>query len=291
MEKLSFSLQRKVRRYEEIEIDGLTLYPIRVSEIEDFMDAQPALEVMQQAFPVELVSIPLMTALYRMDLKAYEAGEQPMGYFYRCLLLLALALRLGEGLDAEKRVNMFQVVVDPDNVKKLKSVRCLLGGIEQIEITPVQFAELRMIIAAQNGVEIPNDDLNPDLVRAERDIAAQQAAKLDWSLDTLLSTIATLSGTDESEMDDWPILKLKKRERTYERVIGNITCKIAEMQGTTWKGGNPYPNLFFDKKDDGMGGMMALEDFAGGQGVGAVASGEAGNEPPPEFQRPNFASH
>lgn len=36
VEELSFSVKRSVRRYEAVETDGLTLYPIRVSEYESF---------------------------------------------------------------------------------------------------------------------------------------------------------------------------------------------------------------------------------------------------------------
>jgi len=70
--ELSSAIRRAIRRDEPVVVDGITLYPIRVAEYEEFLTARPAIEVMQRTFPVRLLSVPLLQALYTMDLEAVE---------------------------------------------------------------------------------------------------------------------------------------------------------------------------------------------------------------------------
>ena len=149
--ELSSAIRRAIRRDEPIEVDGITLYPIRVAEYEEFLTARPAIEVMQRTFPVRLLSVPLLQALYTMDLEAVEAGQAPSGLFYRTLLFLALALRLGVGEEADTRVKKFHVVIDPQDPKRLKGRRCVVNGMEQGEFTQVLFLRLGPILATQKG--------------------------------------------------------------------------------------------------------------------------------------------
>ncbi|MFR5026480.1 MAG: hypothetical protein ACLTC3_10085 [Evtepia gabavorous] len=76
--ELSSAIRRAIRRDEPVVVDGITLYPIRVAEYEEFLTARPAIEVMQRTFPVRLLSVPLLQALYTMDLEAVEAGQAPL---------------------------------------------------------------------------------------------------------------------------------------------------------------------------------------------------------------------
>lgn len=272
MNELPLSIQKSVRKYEPINMGGVILYPIRVKEYDEFLMAKPAIDVLHQSLPVRYLRVPLLSALYQMDYEMATSGEAPTGLFSRALLCLALALRLGEGKDIEKRLKMFRVVADTEKPEKLLEIRCTVDGEEIIKITPQQFTNIRAIIAAQNGVKIESDRADPDLVQAEKDLAEMNGVPLDATIDDLISGVAALSGTEEAEIVEWPILKLTKRQRAFQRVLDYVICGIGQVNGTTWKGGNPHPSPFFDKSEDGFGAHMALGAFAGGAGERAVAN-------------------
>lgn len=270
MSELPYAIQKAVNKYKSIEVDGMTFYPILVDEYEAFLAARPGIEVMQQALPTRLVSLPLLSALYMVDYDAASEGNEPSGLFQRALLFLALSLRLGEGQDMNERLKRFRLIVDKDNPSKLKAVRFTVGD-ETFDLSPVQFARLRPILAAQNGVELEADDANPELVQAERDIQSQNAPELDMRLEDLISAVALLSGADEAEVYDWPILKLDRRKDAASRLINYVTCSINEGAGCKWKGGNPVPSLWFNRTKKSSA-LVALSDFANGAGQKAVSN-------------------
>lgn len=275
MQDLSPEMVKAVRRFEPIETEGLTLYPIRVKDIGEYTIARPAIEFMQQSLPVALLSKPLLQAYYQTDIDTTADGQPGSGLFYKSILFLLLALRAGDGLTAEKRIELVDLELKEDDPTKLKSVLIFVnGGVNRI--TPMQFQRLRPILAAQNGIELLSENANPELVQAERDLAEMNAPKLQYRVETLKATIATLSGADESDMEDWPILKLLLRRDAVQRLVGYITCSFAEAQGGKWKHGNPFPSPLYDREIDYCGGLIDMSTFAGGAGMRAVQN--AGNQ-------------
>lgn len=270
MEQLSEKIKRAVGRYQPITTEGVTLYPVKVKDGDAFAISRPALEFMQQTLPVRLMSLPLLQAYYVLDYEALNKGEEPVGLFSRALLGLALSLRVGEGKEPSERLKSFQLVATGERGERLKSIRLMLNGEERIEITPVQYQRMRPILAAQNGVELVPETANPELVQAEKDLAEQNAPKLNASMETLIASVCALTGADESDIDEWPLLKLKNRSDALQRVMSFIVCGIGEAQGTRWAKGNPVPHPFYPRVKESDGGMIALSDFAGGAAVSAV---------------------
>ena len=117
--ELSRNIKRAADRYEPVETAGLTLWPIRVCEQEEFERARPAIDVIQQALPVRYAVMPLLTAYWVMDLESMERGEEPVGLFNRALAFLALALRLGEGRSLSDRIRLFHVKLSHENTMAL----------------------------------------------------------------------------------------------------------------------------------------------------------------------------
>ena len=270
--ELSLAVKKAVRTYKAIETDGVTLYPIPVSRWDEFALARPALELMQQTLPVKYLSMPLLSAYYAMDYEAVEAESLPTGLFGRALLLLSLALRLGrDGEGAEQMAKHFRLRVDGNDPLKLVAVEFSQDGETMQSIAPVQFARLREIIAAQNGVELIGADANPELVEAERDIAEQKSAKLSGDFGELFSTVAALGCEDEESIMEWPIKKFMDRKDAYARVLGYLVCGVSEASGAKWNGGNPCPSPFFSRLRQGSGALIALDRFANGAGAKAVA--------------------
>ena len=275
MQDLSLEMAKAVRRFEPIETEGLTLYPIQVKDIDEFTTARPAIEFMQQSLPVAMLSKPLLQSYYTLELDAAKNGQPGSGLFYKCILFLLLAMRVGNGLPAEKRIELVDLELQANDPTRLKSVLIFVNG-EVKRITPMQFQRLRPILAAQNGIELVSENANPELVQAERDLAEMNAPKLQYRVDALKATVATFSGADESEMEEWPILKLLLRRDAVQRLAGYITCSFAEAQGGKWKHGNPFPSPLYDREIDYCGGLIDMSTFAGGAGMRAVQN--AGNQ-------------
>lgn len=273
MTELPMHIQKSIQNYQDITVDGIILHPVLVGEYDEFLLARPALEVLHQSLPVALLRVPLLSALYQMDYEARLNGKPVTGLFFRALIGLSLSLRLGAGEELEERVKRFNVIVERENPARLVGLRYKDEGGEEREIKPSAYKELRQIIAAQNGVKLESDRADPELVKAEKDLAEMNGISLDASIDELIHSIAAISGVDESDIYQWPILKLHKRQQSYQRILNFLICGIGQVSGTTWKGGNPHPSPFFDKLDEGgFGAHMALSDFAGGAGERAVAN-------------------
>ena len=275
MQDLSPETAKAVRRFEPIETEGLTLYPICVKDIDRFTVARTAIEFMQQSLPVALLSKPLLQAYYTLELDAAVNGQPGGGLFYKSILFLLLALRAGDGLPDEQRMELVNFELKENDPTRLKSVLIFVNG-EVKRITPMQFQRLRPILAAQNGLELLSENANPELVQAERDLAEMNAPKLQYRIEALKATVATLSGEDESDMEEWPILKLLLRRDAVQRLVGYIVCSVAEAQGAKWKHGNPYPSPLYDREIDYCGGLIDMSTFAGGAGMRAVQN--AGNQ-------------
>ena len=266
MQDLSPEVARAVRRFEPIETEGLTLYPICVKDIDRFTVARPAIEFMQQSLPVALLSKPLLQAYYTLELDAAVNGQPGGGLFYKSILFLLLALRAGDGLPDEQRMELVNFELKENDPTRLKSVLIFVNG-EVKRITPMQFQRLRPILAAQNGIELLSENANPELVQAERDLAEMNSPKLQYRVETLKATIATFSGADEADMEEWPILKLLLRRDAVQRLVGFIACSFAEAQGAKWKHGNPYPSPLYDREIDYCGGLIDMSTLAGMRAV------------------------
>lgn len=277
MNELPLQIQKAVRRYKPILTEGLTLYPVKVREYDEFQMARPALEALQASFPVAYLSMPLLQVYYHLDVvEPLATGAAPTRLFGCALLALSLALRLGEGMEAEKRILQWSPVVSREDPTRLKAVRALLNGEEMIEITPVQFQRLRPIIAAQNGVELEADNADPELVRAERELAEMNNAKLDVSLEQTISSVCALTGADEEEIDEWPIRKLTTRAASLQRALEYVVCGIGGAFGGFGKGGNPVPHPFYEQVERDSAALTDLASFA----KGAAARATLGNEQP-----------
>lgn len=268
--ELSLEIKKSIRRHEPVEAEGLTLYPILTGDWEEFQTAKPAIEFMHQSLPVALVGMPLLSALYRLDIEALIETGEVVGLYQRTLQFLALSLRLGTGMKMRERLRLFRTVVDPKDPAKLLYISFWANGNEECRITPVMYSRLRYILAAQNGLKIPSENANPELVQAQRDMAEANGPELDYDFDTLRTALAAFSHCDEAELDAWPVKKFLDRYAAWERVLRYLLCGIAEAQGGKWKGGNPYPSAFYDRLESGSDALMPIGEFAGGEAAKAV---------------------
>lgn len=267
---------KQIRRYEPVDTEGMRFWPILVEEYEEFLLARAAIDFMQQRLPRMMVNMPILQSYYMLDSQSIEDEQIPTGLMARALLFLALSLRLGQGLPVENRIALFRPRISESG--RLKSLLFSPDGEEICEITPAAFQRLRPILAAQNGLEIQPDDANPALVDAEQELAKKKAPELVMEPESLVASVAALSGADEKEIYEWPIAKLLNRQRALHRALDYLICGIGEAQGTKWKKGNPCPNPFFDRKKEGSAAKVALTEFASGAALNAVREGIEGTQ-------------
>lgn len=266
MNDLPISIQKLAARYKPIETDGLTLYPIKIVEYENFSIAKPAVEVMHQSLPVAFLRVPLLAALYAMDYEAALSGKPATGLFSRTLLMLALALRLGEGPAIEERLNAFRIEVDRKNPARLLRLQFSDADGETKVITPVQYARLRQIIAAQNGIKLESDEANPDIVKAKKDMERSAESQLDADINVWIAAVSTMTGTPEEEIDTWPILKFQRRSDAIVRALNFVVYGIGEASGmVSYPKGNPAPHPFFSRLDGGNSVLSPMGGSADGK--------------------------
>lgn len=274
MNGLSPEIERQINRYRPVIFEGLTLYPVTVEHYEIFTYCTPALGFMQQRLPAAMLAKPLISVFFEMELAeahtnkpSGENGEpedKPGNLFTRSIIALVLALRLGEGQPMQERLKRVLPTFDRKTGKKLQSLILITDGGEPIEISPVKFGRLRPVIAAQNGIEIPPLDANPELVEADRAVRMMNAPKLEMVLEDKVSFVALASGADEDEIYDWPILKFNRRSISAERVLSYLIFGIGENSGMVkYKNGNPCPSPYFRRKQQSLG-MVALSEFRRG---------------------------
>lgn len=274
MTDLPKQIAQKVQRYEPVETDGMTLYPIRVEEYEEFMIARPAIDFLQQSLPVALMNMPTLQAYYAIDVESVMDNQPTTGLLGRAMLFLALALRIGVGREPEARARMLRPKPDPRDVKRIKGVYATTDGEDVHLITPAMFQRWKPILAAQNGIELLPDDTNPELTKAEEDALGKNAPEMEASVEMLVASVAAMSGVEETDIYDWPILKLQNRQRSLKRAMDYIICGIAETQGTKWRRGNPNPSPFFDRVRNDSAGAIALGEYLNGAGARAVREQE-----------------
>ena len=275
--KIPSHYKSAINRYEAIEVDGVKLYPIAVEKYEEFSTARPALEFMQQTLPVQYACIPMLSAFYMLDYENFIRGEAPIGLFSRAILLLSLSLRLGYGRDKKSGIGNAYPLIDSKNPATLLAVRCMIDSTTSIDVTPVMFARWRPLIAAQNGVELVPESANPEIVEAEKEVLEHNAMNLECDFYTLRASVSALSNCDETEIDNWPLLKFSRRYKAYQRTMDYIICGINEGNGVKWRGGNPCPSPFYPKIKTENAGLMPIHEFAGGAGERAIL--QAGSIP------------
>ena len=278
MEQLPTRYTKLIDRYQPVKVEGFTLYPITVEHYEEYLMVSQAIGYMQQRLSIELMSIPLLSAFFKMDLERAIRKEPTTGLFTGALLSLVLALRLADDdencLEACKRLVPLTDKDDPTKLKALVFVSDTKTG-ETRTITPFQFETMRRVIAAQNGIDIPDELDNPELVEAEQDLAEKKAPKLDAKLSDMVNAAAALTGAEDEEIYRWAVLKLTRRLGSFRRIIDYIVCGIAEGSGASWKGGNPVPHPFFDKVKGDTGALISMSSFAGGEGLKAMQNAGA----------------
>lgn len=189
--------------------------------------------------------MPFLTALWAVDYDTARATGKPVGMTGRVLTLLCLSLRLGH--EGQEELLHHGVYCDRSNPRNLHHVEVTQDG-KTVQISPEDFTTtVRPLIAEQNGIELPDESFNPELVEEEQNIAQEKAAKLHFDIDTLIASVAHASGLRECDIDEWSVTEFERRRQAIERALNYSIYTQAEMSGMVkFKKGNPYQSWCFD---------------------------------------------
>lgn len=274
---LSAYIRRRADRYLPISEAGVTLYPIPVADQELFESTRPALEFMQQLLPVEMMQIPLLTALYQLEMSFQIQGKKEFNLFTKSVLLLTLALRLGPDDEEENvRIARCRVEFNEKNPLELTCLRFRRDDGGESVITPQAYERIRYILAAQNGAEIQPLDANPKLILAERQILADRMPDLKRDPAKKIAWVAAKSGVEDEAVYGWPILKFERRAEVLQQEINYLIYGVASTMGLVkFENGNPCPSPYYARDLDAIPAKM-LSSIGNGAAERAVAAAGGG---------------
>ncbi len=222
-----------VLKGEPVQWNGLTLYPILMRDYPAFLTVKESLTLSQQTMAMPYCAMRYLDALYAMHY------DQDSPLFHKLCFLLALSLRL----DLEKPCLFIKV----EN-GKLEGLEVWQGGLHAL-ITSKNFGELRELIAQQNGLELPDETLNAELVEAQEDLKNKDSLPLKADFEGLLYAVALKARAEPSALLDWEVRRFRKTEDAVDRSIGHLISAITLAAGGKFKGGNPYPSWKYDREE------------------------------------------
>ena len=254
----------ELREYLPIRFEGLTFHPLPVKRLALYQGAKAAMELMLSSLPVRFVKMSWIEALDALDKEAADEQMQT-GYLGSILALLNETLKL----------NAFQ------NPKALMLARNAEGKLSSIIVqkeqgSPTvlgsnQMKTVREILAAQNGYEIPDENWNVELVRAQQYLREQRSQGVGGSLEDAVCALAAATGFRAKEIWNWPIREYLGAQNAVDRRLRFQIYTAAEMSGQVkFKNGNPYPTWIATPKglpagfktikelDDGAKGLLAI---------------------------------
>lgn len=218
--------------------NGLSVYPIQMKDYPLFLAARECISTAQQTWPVPWCTV------------KYFDGLIGMGLLPRLAVLLKLAFRLPEELTVYPQVK-------EDKIVSLLVVQ----GERQAEITPKNFPALRELIARQNGIELPDEMANSELLQARSDLS-QGGTPLKASLEDLICSVALKAHVSPGEIAEWTVRRFQATERAIDRSDGHWMASITIAAGGKFKGGNPFPSWKYDR-EEGLVGVEPLSALSG----------------------------
>lgn len=220
------------------EWNGLLVYPIQMKDYPLFLAGRECISTAQQTWPVPWCTV------------KYLDGLIGMGLLPRLAILLKLVFRLPEELTMYPRVK-------EDKIVSLLVVQ----GERRAEITSKNFPSLRELIARQNGIELPDEMANPELLQARSDLS-QGGTPLKASLEDLICSVALKARASPEEIAEWTVRRFQTIERAIDRSDGHWMASVTIAAGGKFKGGNPFPSWKYDR-EEGLVGVEPLSALSG----------------------------
>lgn len=254
--QFSKDIVKKVRCGQPIEAYGLTLYPITMSDYDEFLLCKDAFAIMQGSLPAKYLSTDFLSALFALSLDEAHDDTKPelrTAAFQRVIRLLYMALRsTDEEIQSIARDIAYKQI--NENTVAIDHIVIYQNG-NTTEITPSLFsAKIRPLIAFQNGIQLPDEDTNPDLIKLHNKMHEHdQPVKLIIDPDESIASVAYLSSCSVADLMDWTVRDYELRIHAIDRDKRYMLCGAAEMSGfASFKNGNPAPSWQYDMDVDAL---------------------------------------
>lgn len=252
----------RIRKGQPIEALGLQFYPIRMTDYEEFLECKNALCIRQTSLAkqsIDYLSMPFLSALWAMEIDLMRMTGKASGVFERVIRLLYLSLRL----EYDTETVFKNITCERDNPRQLREVIVSQQDGVTVKISPTDFsAIIRPLIAEQNGINLPDESENPDIVQTEQQMAQEGESKLKYDIETLISSVANACHLRECEIDEWTIREFEKRRQAIDRQLNYTIYGQAQMSGmVTFKNGNPFPSWCFDRTEALTSALITLDEM------------------------------
>lgn len=243
-----------IRQGNPVPMLGLTFYPITMRHYEEFLSCKDAIILRMTTLPVKYVVKDYLSAVFSFELDSLKETGKPVGLFQKALKMMTLSLRIESDIISDKSIQMKE-----ENGEVVLKEILVTQGNKTVSISPLDFSQrIRQLIAEQNGLELPDESQNVDLVLAneQRKRLKQSNVKLDQNPDHLIASVAYQSKCRESEIWNWTVREFELRKDAIERDKNYMLYGQAEMSGmVSFKNGNPAPSWCYDILDDSLGTM------------------------------------
>lgn len=251
----------ELRTFQPIAFRGLDFYPLTVKHFALYQNAKPAMELMLSTLPIRFVRYSWIQALLALDLEA-QGEQKRTGFFASVLLLLDAALRTDFLHDSQSLI--------PVQAKdgKFGALVVRQPGKEATVLAESDFSEVREILAAQNNYTIPDENWNPELVRAQAYLRDRESGSVSGgSLEDAVFALAAATGQRAGEIWDWPIREFLQMQNAVDRRLRFQLYTAAELSGQVkFKHGNPYPTWIWEQTGKLPRGFTSLKELDEGSG-------------------------
>ena len=238
---------------------GLNFYPISMIYYDEFLSCKDVLLLRLRTLPVEYMIKDYFSAIFAFEIDSAQKQDKRAGMLQKLMRLFFLSLRINEE-DASCSISF-----DLKNNMGKSEVQFIVVNQDekQINITPIEFSiKVRPLIAKLNGLELPNESENLDLVIANEQKKKFNSSNVRLNVNThdLIASVAYLSGCREREIYEWTVREFETRVKAIERDKRYTLYSQAESSGfVTFKNGNPAPSWCYDILDDSLGTQSLSE--------------------------------
>ena len=239
----------KIRRGDPITICDLTFYPITMSDYEQFVECKNAWILRLGTLPVKYQMQNFLSAIYTLELDTIQSHGAKTGLFEKVIRFLYLSLRIGVNTIAE---TLAVTEKDVNGHKELDELFIMIDK-KTVRISAIDFStKIRPLLAEMNGLLLPDETENIDLVRDSEELQAMKAGPpLHYDINDLISSVAYQSRVSEREINAWTVREFEARRRAIDRDKRYMMYGQADLGGmVTFKKGNPAPSWCFDREED-----------------------------------------
>lgn len=245
--------------------NGLEFHPMLVRDYTIYARAKQAMELMQSSLHPKYARLSWCECLWELDLECEKQTGKIGDFLISVMMCVARALRLevsDDGLTFPLRPVFAQD-------KKLTALMIGEAYGSYTLLNMQQMNEVRLILAAQNGYDIPDENWNPELVRAAQQNAESKNTGLDMNFEALLYSVAANAHCRAKDILDWSIREFHGMQDAIDRTLGYQIYTLAESAGwVKFTKGNPYPTWKFDRKSDMPTGFKTIAELdAGAKGL------------------------